>query len=342
MSLRPGLIVGLSVIVAVSAFAPAAVSLLGQARADRIVAPLTVTEDAHQTTLNVARWAARWFVVDQDYRPLFGSLLALQSRSIPSPLRLSRGSLAIWDGRGACSELSRALELVFRAAGLEAVQHDLVSPRDGHAALSVRVDGSWVFIDPFHGLALVDAGKLVSLRHVQSRVEAGADITQFLLPLRDDVDASMYADVTSIAHARMHEPLWVDVAVPPEGETVTLGRVDGRSADVLEMGRDAGLTTHLSYVGPRYRPDLRFRFVLDESERGFRIAFRLLGEPSPGHLPRSNLAPTLSGRVLSYDVPKGMTLELDYAAMRRSLSRRLRRATWYHVDTIRIEPLASR
>ncbi len=128
-----------------------------------------------ETTLNVARWVATQVnqgVVQPAWYRKYGFVLS--HRIMPKFLRLKRGSLALLYMDGQCSNMSWVLERLYAELGIEAIQHNWIGPRSSHSALSVRLDGEWVYVDPFYGVAFEENERLISLSRLQALASAGA------------------------------------------------------------------------------------------------------------------------------------------------------------------------
>jgi hypothetical protein len=320
-----GLAVGVGALKAVEAMAlHKASSILEQRRG--------ATDD--RTIINVATWASRKFQIEGSpwyYRffPYF------YHRSLPDFLRLPRGSLDLLFLSGECSDVTKLIEFILSAEGIEAVQRDIVKPfGSGHSALSVRVDGEWVYIDPYIGVFFAENDRIISLDRVMELTSEGVEVEELGVRLRDGVELDYYQDIGTATHGLMGQPLRVEIRIPLEGSPISIGKIDRSLEDVKWGGMPWGMTTAIHFIGPRYSRFWTRRFF---AKVPFRLTFHLLDEPDPAQLPRSNITPEIAGNRLIYTVTDGPAgLLLDPGSMSWRLTRL---QSWYGVDMLTIEPL---
>ncbi len=318
------------------------IDLVTQRRAQAIVADLSGA-NRQETTINVAKWVATQFkqgLVQPVWYRKYGFVLS--HRIMPEFLRLKRGSLALLYMDGQCSNMSWVLERLYAELGIEAMQHNLIGPRSAHAALSARLGGEWVYLDPFYGVAFEENERLISLSRLQTLVSAGAEPGDYMIALSDKPTLRVYQGVDRVSHARDGDPLDARIDLPLGGGKVAVGTLDGQWADVSSQGARKGLTSHLHYVGPRYSRYFFFRFTADPdaAPRGFRIVFHLLDEVDPDNLPESNVAARLDANKLIYETDNPQEgIRLSYEHMRWTLTNLLRRRSWYNVDMVEFAPL---
>lgn len=320
-----------------------AVEAIADRRA-RVVAQTEAGATQQETVINIARWTATGFKPNKADLPWYRRYdFLLSHRLLPAFLRVPRGTTDLFYLDGWCNSLSSVLTRVYAAAGLKAVQHDLISPSaGGHSAVSVKLNGGWVYIDPFLGAAFAEKGRLLSLSRLQELVKNGHDPREFLVTLRDGPRLRIYDQLDRVAHAREGERLMANILLPLAGGRLTIGELDGRWKDVQGMGSKLGLTSYLHALGPRYNRNFSFRFTANPAEapRGFRIVFHLTEAPDPDHLPESNLPAILGERTLAYETGHpGEGVRLSYKNMGWSLKRLLKGRSWYEVDMIEVERL---
>lgn len=294
-------------------------------------------EDREGIALNVARWAASEFAVDAGRNDIFQYALILYNERLPNWARLPRGSVDVWIFRGLCSELSRALEFIYERGGLTAMQHDIVAPSAGHSAVSVFVDGQWIFVDPFFGVAFHDGKKFLSLHEAQEITKGDSDVGDIIYPISQNVNYEFYENIANFSHGMRHEIVTVDVKVPYSSEPVAFGRLDGNWGDVQEEASSAGMTTHLYYVGPKYNRNFVFKLTPSEPVAGFTITFEMIEPVDPQHVPKTNGTTTVEENKLIISISENSGyIILSYEAMGWSLGRLLKRRSWYLVDRITV------
>lgn len=286
--------------------------------------------DTKTTILNVSTWAANEF--EESPSPLRGYLPIFYHRWLPDFIRLPRGSLDIILMSGKCSELARALEFLFLDRPYRAKQHDIVSPKWGHSAISIHDGTSWIFMDPFLGFLFEENGRFISLERMQELAAAGVNLQSFAVELRQNTGKFVYQDIDRAFHARQGKRLDIRLDLPLDKGNLVLGRLNGEFNDVTSDGKEAALTGHLSYIGPRYERNFRFHFTSSSTAQGgFEIVFHLLDTPDPGNLPISNVEARIDGMKLIYRVTEPLKgLSLDYSEMNIG---------WYPVDMIEIRKL---
>lgn len=297
-----------------------------------------------ETVLNVARWTAVEFArgkIDLPWYRRYDFLLS--HRLMPEFLRVPRGTTDLFYLDGWCNSMSGILTRVYAEAGLDAVQHDLISPSaGGHSAVSVQLDGRWAYIDPFMGAAFAEKGRLLSLSRLQALAKRGHDPREYLIPLRKKPRLILYDQLKRVAHAREGERLEATIELPLAGGRVAVGRLNGQWKDVRNSGPKLGLTSYLHALGPRYNRNFFFRFIADPAEApgGFRIVFHLTEAPDPDHLPESNVPAILGEKTVAYETGNSREgIRLSYKNMGWSLKRLLKGRSWYEVDMIEIERL---
>lgn len=313
--------------------APKAIEALALRKASSIMEQLRGRTD-DRTVINVATWASRKFRIEGSpwyYRffPYF------YHRSLPGFLRLPRGSLDLLFLSGECSDVTKLIEFLLAAEGIEAIQRDIVKPfGSGHSALSVRVDDEWVYIDPYIGVLFTENDRILSLDRVIELISEGAEVEELGTRLRDDVDLDYYDDIVTATHALMGQPMRIEIRIPLGDSPISIGEIDHSLKDVKWGGMRYGMTTAIHFVGPRYSRFWTRRFFADVP---FRLTFHLLDTPDPAQMPRSNIAPEIMGNKLIYTVANGPEgLLLDPASMSWRLTRL---QSWYGVDMLTIEPL---
>lgn len=307
-------------------------------QAEAIVADLR-GDSRQETVLNVAKWVVTNF--DQDtydntswYRR-YGFLLS--HRYMPKPLRLKRGSLALFYFDGECSNMSWVLERLYAELGIEAIQHNLVGPKYGHSALSVNMGGRWAYIDPYMGLAFASDGTLISFGQAQKLVSEGTDLAELVMPLIEKPKTYVYEDLTEYAHGRDGEPVEITIELSADRMPLTLGKLDGGWRDVMNEGAEENLSSHLHYVGPRYSRYFYFRFraAAGDAPNGLRVVFHVTDPLDPDNLPISNVAARIDGNKLIYETDDPVEgIRLSYQHMRWTLTNLLRRRSWYDVDMV--------
>lgn len=317
----------------VGAAAPKAIEALALRKASSILERQRgLTDD--RTIINVATWASRKFRIKGSpwYYKFFPYFY---HRSLPDFLRLPRGSLDLLFLSGECSDVTKLIEFVLAAEGIEAIQRDIVKPfGSGHSALSVRVDDEWIYVDPYIGVLFTENDRILSLDRVIESISEGVEVEQLVTRLRDDVELDYYQDIVTATHALMGQPMLIEIQIPLDGSPISIGEIDQSIEDVKWGGMRYGMTTAIHFVGPRYSRYWTRRFFADVP---FRLTFHLLDEPNPAHLPRSNIAPEIVGNRLVYAVPDGPEgLLLDPSSMSWRLTRL---QSWYGVDMLTIEPL---
>ena len=328
-------------------------------KADRIMQSL-VGETRQETTLNVARWAVDNFDTRIKSPSYFRYAFLLSHRYMPEFLRTPRGAVDIFAMSGQCSNLSRTLEFLFSRVGIEAVQHDLIGPKKGHSALSVRLENEWSYIDPFSNVVFVEDNRLISLERLQDLARQGHAPETFAVSLRSENEfpvekRSLYTrqyrelfdfykrDVlVKTHHGRMGQPIEIEIELPFAGDRVTIGQMDGSWTDVLANGGRNGVSTHLHYVGPRYSRNFEFRLVAakEDAPSGFRAIFHLIDTVDSDNIPKSNVPAKVGVRTLTYETANSTKgIKLHYGDMKWTLKNLLRQRSWYNVDMVEFVPL---
>lgn len=311
-------------------------------RAEAIVAGLG-GPTRQDTVINVAKWVSTEFDQSDEKAPWYRKYgFLLSHRIMPDFLRLKRGSLAMLYMDGACNNMSWVLERLYTELGIDAIQHNWVGPSSAHSALSVRLNGGWVWIDPFYGVAFAESGKLISLSRLKELVSAGAAPEDYMIALSEKPMPRVYDGIGRVSHGRDGDPVDINIMVPLDGGPITVGSLDGQWTDVLRQGLGRGLTGHLHYVGPQYSRYFFLRFVADPdaAPRGFRIIYHLLDAIDPNNLPESNVAPRIEGNRLIYQTTDpSQGIRLSFENMRWTLTNLLRRRSWYNVDMVEFVPL---
>lgn len=333
--------------------------VLAARKADRIMQNL-VGETRQETTLNVARWAVDNF--DTRFKPpsYFRYAFLLSHRYMPEFLRTPRGAVDIFVMGGQCSNLSRTLEFLFDRVGIEAVQHDIIGPKKGHSALSVRLENDWSYIDPFSNVVFVEDNRLISLERLQYLARQGQAPETFAVSLRSKNElpveersfyTRLYRDrfniykrdvLVNTDHGRMGQPIEIEIELPFAGDRITIGQMDGRWTDVLANGGRNGVSTHLHYVGPRYSRNFEFRLVAkkEDAPSGFRAIFHLTDTVDPDNIPKSNVPAKVGVRTLTYETADPTEgIKLRYGDMKWTLKNILRQRSWYNVDMVEFVPL---
>ncbi len=300
---------------------------------------------SQQTIINVARWTASNSNFDRQLAMpwYFGYAFLLSHRYMPKPFRIHRGALPIFLMGGPCNNLSAVLELLFSTIGMEAIQHDLVAPGAGHSATSVKVDGEWIYIDPFYGVTFMEEGRLISLWRLKELVSQGHNPGDFIIRLRETANSQLYNQIATTAHSLMGEPMEIQIRLPLDGNRLIIGQLDGQWSDMADAGAALGATTHLHYVGPRYSREWTFNFVTDRKDApsGFQIIFHFTEPVDSTHLPNSNVPARIEGRRLIYETEDPRSgIRLYYGNMKWNLERLLKRRSWYNVDMIEVTALA--
>lgn len=229
------------------------------------------------------------------------------------------------------------MEFLLSAEGIEAIRRDIVKPfGSGHSALSVRVDGEWIYVDPYIGVLFTENGRTISLDRVIELISEGVEVEELGTRLRDDVKLDYYDDIATATHALMGQPMLIEIRIPLDGSPISIGKIDQSLEDVKWGGMPYGMTTAIYFIGPRYSRYWTRHFFADVS---FRLTFHLLDKPDPTQLPRSNIAPEIVENNLIYTVTNGTAgLLLDPSSMSWRLNRL---QSWYGVDMLSIEPLRS-
>jgi hypothetical protein len=285
-------------------------------------------EDPDETILNIARWAAN------NYQPYEGSTLAsfrwqlAYSGHLPRHVWPSARAVDLLVRRGYCNQLVNALQLMARPYGIQLRQFDIVLENGGHSALAIRRGDDWAYIDPFYGWAFKKDGRLLSFKEMGRLAAAGHDLRQYAIALRSNPGTWLYNDMAHTVGALSGDPVHVAVRLPLANGPIQIGRLDGKSTDVIDDGTGRGVTSHLYYIGPKHFSDMTVDFI-SRTGGGFSLTFHLLAPPDPHDLPIANVIPDIHGSSLTYRVPLG--LRLDYTAMRRS----------YGTDMIEAAPLAA-
>lgn len=315
----------------------AALSSYAEWKADRLRSALT-RDSVQDTVLAVAAWAARDFQNSESaaLRALYRRH-SLYNKYLPARLALRRGALEFVVARGLCNDLVRALEFLLEPAGYDVLQTDIITPRYSHSAITVRARNETYFIDPLLGYAFFDANRLLSITQIQELARNGRDLNAFARPLRGDGLYWIYDHLERAFIGIGAEPLEIVLTLPTtlrlpalHHEEVSLGLIDGHSTDVMWAGVTLGVTSHLFYLGPKYRQNFRVRVVNESGAEGFEVVFHLIGTIDPGDLPRSNIVPTLAENTVSYECHSPCSgLTLDYRDMKR----------WYPVDMITVRRL---
>ena len=316
---------------------------IARSKADDIVSTLKAPTE-YQTIINISEWTANNFKQNPPYEHwinhphlrIFTNLLS--HRYVPQFIRLDRGVIEMHTFEGQCSHMSRFLEFLFDRAGIESEQHDIFSSSAGHSALSVKFKNEWVFVDPFLGFLLMHNEKLISLDDGQKLIQNGVDLNELIYPLKEDVNLKLYENLASFDHAMISKNVTIDININFNGkDKIKLGEINNNERDTLSHGAQHNLSSHLHYIGPRYRRNMKFTFSTNKliKKTGYDLIFHATENIESSHLPDSNIVPRIEGKKLIYHV-KNNNLVLFYGNMKWNLSRIIKRKSWYDIDMIEI------
>jgi len=260
-----------------------------------------------ETVVRFAHWAAGYWRIDE--KKDFWNRL----RGLPKPFKPSKNSISFLSGEGLCTEFVAAARWVLDNR-LEVVRHDVLSPRSGHSAISIKLsDGRWVYADPFYGWIFQDENRLLSLAEVRQRLAAGEQLEKYAVRLKPDANAHYYTALSESFDAKEFEAMDVQLRLPLDGrKRWSMGELDGSWQDVQRAGQNAKLTSHFFYVGRRYPTNIRFHYYLPEDARPYQLMFHLTETPTPGALPRFSIRPVIEGKTLRFRLgPSQRILSMD-------------------------------
>lgn len=144
-----------------------------ESKADEIIANAR-GESVNETVINIARYASKRFVVKGKPYRLLAYEYYFYSRHLPSFIRLPKGSLDVVFQEGQCNAAANLLLFIYTRMGIKSLQHDIIyASGSGHSALSALVEGCWLFLDPYFGVAFQHHDRLLSLDEVQELVRGG-------------------------------------------------------------------------------------------------------------------------------------------------------------------------
>lgn len=311
--------------------------------ASRKVAPVLAEISGQPSMVQVeklTRWMVDRFVIGD--KPRWQTYLYhWENKAIPRVFRMNVGALDVLWPQGHCSCVAKAMVFIFSKAGFEAVQHDMVSARNyGHSAVSVHVANGWRFIDPHMGIFFRENNEIMSLERMLAVRAAGTEPQDIAVPLKADPEFFYYESGTEIFHARQGEMMDVEFTLPIPAHERMFGRIDGSSADTARDMRNE-IPPYLWIFGRRYIKNMQYRMNLPEDwDKGARIVFSLVREPSPGNMPASNVAPVIEGRNVVYDLAPGeRSLTLDVSTMKWEVGLQGVRVPWIDVDSFSVLPL---
>lgn len=231
----------------------------------------------------------------------------LSSTFLPGFIRMDPGvvELLFLTGTGACGNASRALAFVLQVMGYDAHQINIVSPSEHHAAMIARdKTGREMLIDPSYGFIPTRNGRIISPTEYQNALRSGDGSVQAELFSARASDAwykEHFANATFAPQGARHV-IKNSLHVPETG--IAFGRADNSSSDVDTATSLARATPYWSYLGHRFDRGYIREYAFD---RAVTVVFTLT-EPAQAKFVTANLRPTIDGRKVTFDIPKGKTL----------------------------------
>lgn len=270
------------------------------------------------------------------------SVLALRLRRfvtnyrLPAFLRLPNGAIEILTGRGLCDNAVRLLMFVLGHDGIDAVQWNMTEPHGAHAGvLATLPGGRQGLLDPFFGyVSATREGVLISPYAAQDSIKAGAPMQSVFQPLSEKSEGWFYRDFRRAAMTAQNHPIVYKALIPElkNAQALTIGTLDGSSADVKNRSNEIGMNPYWHYAGHMYN---RGRIRVLEARQPVKVVMTLVS-PVRKSVLTSDPAPEVQGKDMIWTLQPGQTIAFYDGRAKLSW---LRMNSYIDVDRIVFYPL---
>lgn len=159
---------------------------------------------------------------------------------------------------GWCDEAAKSLQSVLAYFDIESEQLNMSLQYGGaHSALSVRLDGKSVYVDPCYGYAAIGSdGHLVGIADLWANLSGGkslpASMRQITLVADSEYYQRWHSNRLSYSPTGTHMSLDFEIPKLKGRPKFNIGIADGSARDVMIEGETFGYTACWGYLGVRY------------------------------------------------------------------------------------------
>ena len=282
---------------------------MADAKARRLVeqlGPEARTPDS--VMIELTRRIHGWYVQNRQIQdpPLLWRLRPyLTHELLPELFRLPEGLIDTLYVEGICDDATRTLIYILDEAGIEGRQLNIVNRFTGaHTVVLARLsDGREVMLDPLYGIVPKLDGKLVSPTEAFKASKKGREVNWYeLAPTSNN---GFYEKTEHAVFAVQNAGMEIKAPIHLNGATsISLGRPDGDSLDVMRDGMSRNLTSHWTYLGHKFDRGW-VRTLTFAQDTHVKIG---LVEPVNVGFITTDVQPRIEGKTLIYEIAAGGSL----------------------------------